>query len=144
MVSLTEKVEVKSEEETKEAAKGDGDDEMRNASGVVVVLSNKVEDGLSTGSGAASAVVDDQDGPQQLVDSGDSYFEIESDDQYHHHNPGCIGAIDGSVQSEEDDGSEEDGRSYFSDVLVASDDLDHHHHHHHEEEPVMMGWWVWS
>lgn len=124
MISLTEKVEVEREEDKEGKSTTKGDDEMGNVCGVL--LNNKIEDRLSSGSGG-SAVVDDQDGPQ-LVDSGDSYFQS---DEYHH---GCLGVVDAGVQSEEDDGSD-DGRSYFSDVLVANDD-------HHHEEP--MGWWVWS
>ncbi|KAK0591170.1 hypothetical protein LWI29_036443 [Acer saccharum] len=127
VVSLTEKVEVKEEEEEKKEVDELGVENMVNVSGGVVLMSNKIEDGLSSGSGGSSAVVDDHDGPQ-LVDSGDSYFP--SDHEY----PGCMAAVD---QSEEDDGSD-DGRSYFSNVLVATDD------DHQQEEPMGMGWWVWS
>ncbi|KAH7577375.1 hypothetical protein ACOSP7_001751 [Xanthoceras sorbifolium] len=128
VVSLTEKVEDK-KEENKEGKSGKKGDELGSEMGNNVsdiLFRNKIEDRLSSGSGG-SAVVDDQDGPQ-LVDSGDSYFPS---DEY----TGCMGAVDGGVQSEEEDGSD-DSRSYFSDVLVAADD------HHQHEEP--MGWWVWS
>ncbi|KAK2661815.1 hypothetical protein Ddye_000389 [Dipteronia dyeriana] len=123
VVSLTEKVEVKEEYKQVDEL---GVENMGNVSGGVLLMSNKIEDGSSSGSGVSSAVVDDHDGPQ-LVDSGDSYFP--SDPEY----PGCMAAVD---QSEEDDGSD-DGRSYFSNVLVAADD-------HQQEEPMGMGWWVWS
>lgn len=79
----------------------------------------KVEDRLSSGSGASAVV--DEDGPQ-LLDSGDSYFQ---NAEYH----GCLG-----VQSEEDDGSD-DGQSYFSDALVLAE--------HHQDEEEGLTWWVW-
>ena len=79
----------------------------------------KVEDRLSSGSGASAVV--DEDGPQ-LRDSGDSYFQ---NAEY----PGCLG-----VQSEEDDGSD-DGQSYFSDALVLPEP--------HEEGGVGWTWWGW-
>lgn len=79
----------------------------------------KVEDRLSSGTGASGVV--DEDGPQ-LLDSGDSYFQ---NADY----PGCLG-----VQSEEDDGSD-DGQSYFSDPLVLAE-------HNHEEGESLI-WWGW-
>lgn len=92
-------------------------------------FSIKVEDRLSSGS-AGSAVVDD-DSPQLVVDSVDSYFTAA--DNY----GGCIAGVD-KVQSEEDDGSD-DGRSYFSDVFVAPDPV-----HPNHEDGEALGWWVWS
>lgn len=91
-------------------------------------LSVKVEDRLSTGS-AGSAVVD-EDAPQQLVDSGDSYF---LSDEYPR---SCVvGPVVNGVQSEEDDVGSDDGgqRNYFSNVFTAVTT---------EDEP--LGWWVWS
>lgn len=87
------------------------------------LISVKVEDRLSTGSGTGSAVVDDHEEGPQLVDSGDSYFQS------------CVqypAAMEG-VQSEEDDGSD-DGRSYFSDVFAAAEQ---------PEEGEGLAWWVW-
>ncbi|XP_028785041.1 homeobox-leucine zipper protein HAT5-like isoform X1 [Neltuma alba] len=88
----------------------------------------KVEDRLSSGSGGSAVV--DEDAPQLLVDSVDSYFPAENFD-------GCVASVD-RVQSEEDDGSD-NGRSYFSDVFVAPEP----EHQNHEEGEALC-WWVWS
>lgn len=85
--------------------------------------STKMEDRLSSGSGGSAVM--DEDGRQQLLDSGDSYFDY----------PGCMVPVDG-VQSEEDNRSM-DGQSYFpGDVFAVAGS------EHEEGEP--MGWWVWS
>lgn len=121
MVSLTEKLQAK--EDNKESKSSKKSEPLLEDIATLSVLQfgSKIEDRLSSGSGGSAVV--DEDGPQLVVDSGDSYF-------------GCMGPVDG-VQSEEDDGSE-DGRSYFSDVLVAAGD---HVDQQHEEA---LGWWVWS
>lgn len=130
MVSLTERLHGKDDEE----AGGGGAVEAQKKSehipgettGMMGSLhfSVKVEDRLSTGSGGSAVV--DEEGPVQLVDSGDSYFPT---NQYH---PG--GPVGRLIHSEEDDASD-DGRSYFSDVFAASQ---------HQEEGEGLGWWVWS
>lgn len=131
VVSLNEKIETK-EEESKEA-KSDKKTETHhqptevtnNICGIQLQLSNnKTEDRLSSGCSGESAVVD-EDGPQRVVDTGDSYF-------------GCMDPVVDAAQSEEDGGSD-DGRSYFSDVLVVAPD---HVSNQQHEEP--LGWWVWS
>lgn len=89
------------------------------------LLSVKVEDRLSTGSGGSAVV--DEEGPQ-LVDSGESYFP--NDDDYP---GGCVGTARDGVQSEEDDGSD-DGQNYLSGVFEQQN----------REEGESVGWWVWS
>lgn len=86
-------------------------------------LNVKLEDRLSSGSGESAVV--DEDAPQLVVDSVDSYFSAENFD-------GCM------TRSEDDDGSD-DGRSYFSDVFVAPQ-LEHQNH----EEGEALYWWAWS
>jgi homeobox-leucine zipper protein len=128
VVSLTEKLQAKEQggatipAQKSETVPGDITDIVGS-----LQFSVKVEDRLSTGSGG-SAVVDDE-GPVQLVDSGDSYFQT---DQYP---AGCVGPVDG-MQSEEDDGSD-DGRSYFSDVFAVTEQQQ-------REEGEARGWGVGS
>lgn len=126
VVSLNEKLEAKEAKSDKNAETRLQPTEMtNNFCGVQLQLSNnKTEDRLSSGCSGGSAVVD-EDGPQLVVDSGDSYF-------------GCMDPVVDAVQSEEDDGSD-DGRSYFSDVLMVAPD---HVGNQQHEEP--LGWWVWS
>ncbi|XP_054798916.1 homeobox-leucine zipper protein HAT5-like [Prosopis cineraria] len=88
----------------------------------------KVEDRLSSGSGGSAVV--DEDAPQPVLDSVDSYFATENIG-------GCVAGVSG-VPSEEDDGSD-DGRSYFSDVFVAPESENQNH-----EEGEALHWWVWS
>ncbi|XVF14118.1 hypothetical protein REPUB_Repub09cG0029800 [Reevesia pubescens] len=122
VASLTEKLQAK--DVATEPIAGQKTEPFQAEMVSFVQLSVKVEDRLSTGSAAGSAVVDD-DAPQ-LVDSGDSYFPS---DEY----PGYIGPVDG-VQSEVDDGSD-DSRSYFSNVFTATEQQQQH------DEP--LGWWDW-
>ncbi|XP_044502116.1 homeobox-leucine zipper protein HAT5-like isoform X1 [Mangifera indica] len=122
VVSLTEKL-GETEENNKEGKKNEAvATEMAQV--LVAQLSNKTEDGVSSGSGGSAVV--DEDYPQ-IVESGDSisYFP---NDEY----TGCIGAIEG-VQSEEDDGSD-DGQSYFLDVFLGAQNQQ-------AEEP--LEWWMW-
>lgn len=119
VVSLTEKLQAKEVTGTPTLTVQKVEPLQADAADVPPVpCSVKVEDRLSSGSGASAVV--DEDGPQ-LLDSGDSYFQ---NAEY----PGCLG-----VQSEEDDGSD-DGQSYFSDALVLPE-------HHHEEGDALL--WVW-
>ncbi|KAK9067281.1 hypothetical protein SSX86_014607 [Deinandra increscens subsp. villosa] len=126
VLSLTEKLRAKEVPEISIIGgdhKEGRDDVVADPSGHV-----KVEDHFSTGSGG-SAVVDDHDGPQVLVDSGDSYFP---DDDYT--NEYVAVRVD---QSEEDDGSD-NGQNDFPNYPFATTD------HHHHDEADALGWWVWS
>ncbi|XP_062010094.1 homeobox-leucine zipper protein HAT5 [Rosa rugosa] len=159
VVAITEKLEAKDQEEKGAAFAGDhhhhhhhekrlpghllpGEKEMITDVNVPMSLQFdvKVEDRLSSGSGASAVV--DEEGPQH-VDSGDSYFPSSSDvhnypphpPHDHHH---CMGLV-GGVHSEDDGG--DDGQSYFSDVFAAAAA---EQQQQQPEEGVSMGWWVWS
>ncbi|WCJ20952.1 Homeobox-leucine zipper protein HAT5 [Euphorbia peplus] len=115
VLSLAEKLQTKDVATVQEPEPFQVDTGTVNVS--ALQLNVKAEDRLSSGT-AGSAVVD-EDSPQ-LLDSGNSFFQNESD----------YAIPRDSIQSE-DDGSD-DGRSYFSEVFVEAE----------VEEP--LGWWMWS
>ncbi|KNA20118.1 hypothetical protein SOVF_054560 [Spinacia oleracea] len=97
---------------------------------------SKIEDRSSSGSGD-SAVVNEENNPQNMIDSGTSYFDC------HPPSPYMV-----AVQSEEDDISI-DGRTNFSNIITVAatvaNDSDHHQLHEEEEEVGQgFGWWVWA
>lgn len=90
----------------------------------------KLEDRFSSGSGGSAVV--DEDAPQLVVDSVDSYFSAENFGR-------CMARVDRVQSSSEDDGGE-DGRSFFSDVFVAHEP----ENHQNQEEGGALCWWAWS
>ncbi|XP_058114918.1 homeobox-leucine zipper protein HAT5 [Magnolia sinica] len=123
VVSLTEKLQAN--EALSVGPKADPPSENVVASDAHVSV--KVEDRLSSGS-VGSAVVD-EDGPQLLVESVDSYFP----EDY-----GVGTAING-VQSEEEEDGSDDNRMYFPDVFAAADQQNQA-----AVASESLGWWVWS
>ncbi|KAI9078006.1 hypothetical protein K1719_039931 [Acacia pycnantha] len=89
----------------------------------------KLEDRLSSGSGGSAVV--DEDAPQLVVDSVNSYFSPEPFE-------GCMARVDRVQSSSSEDGSD-DGGSYFFDVFAPPEP----EHQHHEEGEALY-WWAWS
>ncbi|KAL5974478.1 Homeobox-leucine zipper protein [Asimina triloba] len=133
--SLTEKLQANEEEHPKAQPLP----EKTDAAAAAAHVSVKAEDRLSSGS-VGSAIVD-EDGPQRLVDSGNSYFP----DEY-----GMALAIDPlhSEEEEEDDdeGSDDNRSCYYSNVFVMADQPQPQPQGAAAAVPLdeSLGLWVWN